>query len=85
MTVRDALKAVGQENAWFVTYRAMVYIPCFRRKVDVWVGYCSYQDGELKSLDGDSYSLDDEIETYKVEEYSLNFWKGKLIIYLKTE
>lgn len=33
---------------------------------DMLMGYCSYINGELKSLDGDSYSLDAEINEYEI-------------------
>lgn len=29
-------------------------------------GFCSYVNGELKSLDGDSYSLDEEIDKWVI-------------------
>lgn len=33
---------------------------------DVLFGYCQYVNGKLISLDGDSYSLDEEIERYEI-------------------
>lgn len=39
-------------------------------KHDVLSGFCKYKDGELISIDGDSYSLQDLYE----DEYRLNNW-----------
>lgn len=46
----------------------------FNDREDMLVGYCAYLDEELISLDGDSYSLDDEIEKYKWEDDMLIVW-----------
>jgi len=85
MTVRDALKAVGAEGKWFVSYRAMVTFPRSKRKVDAWIGTCKYDNGKLISLDGDSYSLDDEIERYERVEGLVGDWYGGIVVYLKLE
>lgn len=34
-------------------------------KSDVLAGYCKYENGKLISLDGDNYSLNDEIADYE--------------------
>lgn len=34
-------------------------------------GYCSYKKGQLKSLDGDTYSLEDNILSYKMRGTTL--------------
>lgn len=34
--------------------------------MDILMGFCSYTNGELKSLDGDSYSLDTKISEYGI-------------------
>jgi len=87
MTVEDALKAVGAEGKWFVSYRAMVTLPQSGRKADAWIGTCKYDNGKLISLDGDSYSLDDEIERYEKLNVNdmLGDWTGGIVVYLKLE
>jgi hypothetical protein len=38
-------------------------------------GYCSWDGKELKSLDGDNYSLDEDIERFEWDEDgSLTYW-----------
>lgn len=85
MTVGDALKAVGAEGKWFVSYRAMVTFSRSKRKADAWIGTCKYDNGELTSLDGDYYSLEDEIEWYEKIEDLLGDWNGRIVVYIKIE
>lgn len=87
MTVRDALKAVGAEGKWLVSYRAMVNLPQSGRKADAWIGSCKYENGKLISLDGDYYSQDEEIERYEKLNACdmLGDWNGGTVVYLKLE
>lgn len=49
-------------------------------EIDMLCGYCTYEDGELKSLDEDTYSLDDEITKYEYDEDM-----DELIVWVTTE
>lgn len=41
---------------------------------DIFVGACSYKDGEIISLDGDDYSLEDYIESYEIREKDMTVY-----------
>ena len=56
MKLSDALKGRDYKE---IEYRIM--LPEGLGTGDAHYGKCQYINGELKSLDGDSYSLDDEI------------------------
>ena len=44
---------------------------------DLLVGYCKWDGKNLISLDGDSYSIEDEITKYEYEDDgSLTYWIG---------
>ena len=41
---------------------------------DMLFGFCRWTGTELVSLDGDNYSIEDEITKYEFEEYGLTYW-----------
>lgn len=41
---------------------------------DMLFGFCRWTGTELVSLDGDNYSIEDEITKYKFDEYGLTYW-----------
>lgn len=73
MTVRDALTQCGAVDGTTITYR--MWVPLGMRELSILVGRCRFIGGALESLDGDSYSLDDEIEDY-------DYRPGKLTVYI---
>ena len=73
MTVLDALKQCGAVDGTMITYRMLVTLSM--RERGVLVGHCRFVNGELESMDGDSYSLDDKIEDY-------DYRPGKLTVYI---
>ena len=44
---------------------------------DFFAGHCKYENGELISLDGDTYSLKDRILKYKIDDNNLIVWVDK--------
>lgn len=44
------------------------------RSLGMFFGYCSWNGEDLESLDGDTYSLDMEIEKYEMNEGGLVVW-----------
>ncbi len=73
MTVRDALTQCGAVDGTMVTYR--MWVPLMMRELSVLVGRCRFVDGDLESLDGDSYSLDETIEDY-------DYRPGEMTVYI---
>lgn len=62
MTLQDVLE---KENITNIKIMYRVYIEIHGITSDELFGYCEYKDGELISLDGDSYDLTDEIREYE--------------------
>ena len=60
MTLRNVL---GGKEYKRIEYN--IEVPKIIGEGTVFFGSCSYVDGNLKSLDGDTYSLDDEIISYR--------------------
>lgn len=58
MTLGDVIKNVNPQGSLLIEYRTIV------EGIDFFAGICRYEDGNLLSLDGDNYSLDDEIYKY---------------------
>ena len=56
--LKDIIKSLGNKNYRYIECRCK-YISENGQKQDDLFGACSYINGELKALDGDSYSLDD--------------------------
>jgi len=75
MTVQDALKQCGAVDGTIITYRMWVPVSLSIRVRSVLVGRCRFVNGDLESLDGDSYSLDDKIEDY-------DYRPGNLTVYI---
>ena len=73
MTVRDALMRCGAVDGTMITYRMSVAL--IMRVRSVLVGCCHFVNGNLESLDGDAYSLDDEIQGY-------DYRPGNLTVYI---
>lgn len=48
---------------------------------DILFGYCAYTGGKLHSLDGDFYSLEDEIIHFFIDEENNN----ELVVYFRSE
>lgn len=61
MTLRDIVQG---RDIPFIEYRVYVDIPGYGQS-DEFFGTCAYTNGELKSLDGDNYYIDAEIEKYE--------------------
>lgn len=53
----------------YISYRK--YLP---DGTDIFIGCCKYINGELISLDGDNYSLKDNILKYEIDEDDLTVW-----------
>ena len=64
---------VEGKNYPTIMYREMLPIDLFEGE-DTLYGYCSYVDGELTSLDGDDYSLDDMIWKWEIDGDNLTVW-----------
>lgn len=75
MTVHDALKQCGEVDGTTITYRMWVPVSLSIRVRSVLVGRCRFVNGELESMDGDSYSLDEEIEDY-------DYRPGEMTVYI---
>ena len=56
--LKDIIKSLGNKNNKYIECRCK-YISENGQGQDYLFGACSYINGELKALDGDSYSLDD--------------------------
>ena len=78
--LRDIISSLGNKNYSFIRrrckYKNTIGIIC-----DEFLGICSYENGVLTSLDGDTYSLDDlyeeweESNTYDGTSFSLTVWE----------
>lgn len=73
MTVREALEQCGAPDGTTIAYR--MWTPLMMRVRSVLVGRCRFVGGALESLDGDSYSLDEEIEDY-------DYRPGEMTVYI---
>lgn len=56
----------------YIAYRAFL-----SDGTDIFIGACKYINGELISLDGDTYSLDDPILKYDIDGNELEVWVDK--------
>ena len=61
MTLEEIVK--GKEIP-IIEYRFFADVPGYGQ-IDTLFGYCAYENGKLKSLDGDTYYLNAEIEKYE--------------------
>lgn len=69
-TLRDVIQMLAITHPKFEPPYAVQYriqVPEFNID-DTLAGYCKWDGEELTSLDGDNYSLDDEIVAYEVFE-----------------
>lgn len=63
MTLKDI---VDGKNYPIIEYRIFIdFLEEYDGLYDTLFGYCSYIDGKLEPLDGDSYYLNAEIEKYE--------------------
>lgn len=60
----------------YITYRF------FFKGSDELYGICEYRDGKLKSLDGDTYSLKDEVIKYEIDNETFADEIVNLIIWI---
>ena len=76
--LRHIIKKLGNKDYKYIECRCK-YLSADGQEQDDFFGACSYINGELKALDGDSYSLDDlyiEWEEYtKDENTCLTLWE----------
>ena len=75
LTLEDILKKEKIEEA-YITYRF------FFKGSDELFGICEYKRGKLKSLDGDSYSLSDEIIKYEIDNKTFGNKLTNLIVWI---
>ena len=72
MTLLDVLQQVNRETEIDVRVKFVIKdIP-----YDLFVGRCLWEHGELISIDGDDYSLDMPVESYKDREEYIVVWVG---------
>lgn len=67
------LKDVLNKPYEYITYRTIINIDGVPS--DEFIGCCKYDGKNLISLDGDTYSLEDEIEKYKIRDDELIVWE----------
>lgn len=74
MKLIEILKMIDK-NIPFIAYRNIVSIDS--DDVDLFTGACRWNDNKLISLDGDDYSLDEEISKYDYNEElnQLTIWR----------
>ena len=68
-TLKQIIKSLGNKN-----YARIEFKSKYRQNgkmFDTFFGACSYENGELIPLDGDTYSLEDRYDEYK--EYKNKF------------
>lgn len=75
LTLKEVLKKEKIKEA-YITYRY------FFRGSDELFGICEYKEGKLKSLDGDSYDLEDEILKYEVDKKTFKNEPINLIVWI---
>ena len=66
MKLREILQRINRDIP-FISYRTFVSLNT-DDDTDIFAGACEYKDGEIISLDGDSYSLEDEISAYEYDK-----------------
>ena len=72
MTLRQVLEQIDDSKIELIEYRTI--IPIDSDDVDIFTGECAYNDGLIVSLDGDIYSLEDEICKYEENGRILTVW-----------
>jgi hypothetical protein len=78
MTLRKILEDIDDKKINFIEFRSVISIDS--DDVDVLYGYCSYDGEQITSLDGDIYSLDDEIKGYKEDGNILTvYYEGEWV------
>lgn len=69
MKVKDALAETTMQPPYRVVYRLVFpSTKTLSNYYTVFAGCCNWDGEKLTSLDNDSYSLDDEIEYFTIEE-----------------
>lgn len=64
ITLKDIIEKLGNKNYDFIEVRCR-WTDKNGQMQDIFFGGCSYKDGVLISLDGDTYSLNDLYDDYK--------------------
>lgn len=77
--LKEIIEKLGNKNYKYIECRCK-WIDLNECKHDDFIGSCSYSNGILKALDGDSYALDDLYVEYeenkkKNGEYQLTVWE----------
>lgn len=73
MTLNDVLKRFNYRDFETIEYRAIISIDS--NDVDTLFGFAAFKDGELISVDNDTYSLSDEIVEFRLRKPSwLTVW-----------
>lgn len=76
MTLSEVLKQFNNRDFNAIEYRTIVSIDS--DDVDLFIGMAAYKNKMLKSLDGDCYSLNDQIVKYEL------FRDDWLVVYKET-
>ena len=71
------LKDILNKPYEYITYRMMININ--GELSDEFIGCCKYDGINLISLDGDTYSFDDEIDKYEIKNNELIVWEKEQI------
>lgn len=64
MTLKEVLKKFNNKNFDMIEYRGRTHVD--GKEKEYLVGFASYKDKMLISLDGDNYHLDDKISKYEL-------------------
>ncbi len=64
MTLGEILKEYDNRDFSVIEYRSIISVDS--DDVDTLYGFCCYKNGELLNVDGDNYSLDDEIVNHEL-------------------
>ena len=64
MTLNDVLKRFNYRDFETIEYRAIISIDS--NDVDTLFGFAAFKDGELISVDNDTYSLSDEVVKFEL-------------------
>lgn len=64
MTLGQILRGLDR-NVWLISYRTIARFD--GKELDIFTGECRWLGGHLFSMDGDIYSLDDEITSWNYD------------------
>lgn len=80
MTLRDIIEKIPSDKLITIYYITKIDLGDGEGEIDVFAGICEYENGELTSVDYDTYSLEDELVDYectyneKFDYYQLSVW-----------